>query len=108
MRTYFKRRDEEQDAALDRIKVLFDLARQEFPKNKDRANRYAKMINDIISKVRVRPDRKVRMFICSKCDSLLVPGSNLSVRSEDGFMVYTCLDCGNVKKYGYANERLEQ
>ncbi|HLE05760.1 MAG TPA: ribonuclease P protein component 4 [Candidatus Nanoarchaeia archaeon] len=105
MRKYFDRRGDEKKAALERIKVLFALARQEFPKYPDRANRYAEMINNIVKKVRVRPSGDVRHFICKECNHFLMPGKNLRVESVDGFMVYTCLDCGSVKKYGYIREK---
>ncbi len=105
MRKYFKRREDEQSAALDKIELLFKLACQEYPKSPERAHRYAKMINDIIKKTRVRPSGKVRHFICSDCCHLLVPGHNLSVKSDDGAMIYTCKDCGNIKKYGYTKEQ---
>ncbi|MFA5406835.1 MAG: ribonuclease P [Candidatus Nanoarchaeia archaeon] len=105
MRKYFKKREDEQSNALERIRVLFDLARQEFSKSPERANRYARMINEIIKKTRVRPNKSIRHFICSQCNQLLVPGSTLSVKSDDGFMIYTCLNCGNIKKYGYLKEK---
>jgi len=105
MRKYFKRRDEETRAASDRINILFKLAVQEFPKYPERAHRYAKMINDLVRKVRVRPTNDVRHFICKDCNHFLMPGKNLKVESKKGFMIYTCLDCGSVKTYGYIKEK---
>jgi ribonuclease P protein subunit RPR2 len=105
MRKYFKKREEEKKAALQRIKMLFALAKQEFPKHPDRAHRYARMINDLIKKVRVRPPKSIRMFICKECNHFLYPGKNLKVKSMKGFMIYECLNCGNIKKYGYTKEK---
>ena len=104
-RRYFKKRGEEQQAALDRIKILFSLASQEFKKYPERSHRYAKMINDLIKKVRVRPNKNIRNFICKECGHFLMPGKNLSIKSDQEFMIYTCLDCGNIKKLGYGREK---
>ena len=104
-RRYFKKRIEEQQAALDRIKILFALAKQEFNKHPERAHRYASMINNLIKKLRVRPDKSIRRFICKECNHFLMPGKNLKIKSDKGFMIYTCLDCGNIKKYGYLKEK---
>ena len=105
MRKYFKKREEEKKQALERVKILFDLAKQEFPKHPERSHRYAKMILDIVKKVRIRLPKYIKMFICKECQHFLVPGKNLRVRSEKGFMIYECLDCGNIKKYGYLKEK---
>jgi len=107
-RKYFPKRAEEKKAALERIKILFKLAKQEYSKHPDRAHRYAKMINDLIKKVRVKPSKDIRHFICKECNHFLMPGKNLKVKSEQGFMIYKCLDCGNIKKYGYVKEKRDK
>lgn len=104
-RRYFKKREKEKKAALERIKILFKLAKQEFPKHPERAHRYARMINDLVKKVRVRLPKDVKRFICRQCNQLLVPGKNLKVKSSKGFMIYECLNCGNTRKYGYEKEK---
>jgi len=104
-RKYFKQRFKEQEAAVDRIKVLFDLAKQEFNKHPERSSHYASLIISTAKKMKVRIPSRIKRFICMECNSLLVPGKNLIVRSIDGFMVYQCLKCGNKKKYGYLKEK---
>ncbi len=108
MRRYFKKREEEKKLALQRAKILFDLAKQEYPKHPERSKRYISMILDLVKKVRIRLPKKIKMFICKDCKQILIPGKNLEVRSQKGFMIYKCLLCGKIKKYGYLKEKYEK
>ncbi len=108
MRRYFKKRIEESRAALERIKILFALAKQDFKAHPERSHRYVEMILDIVKKVRVKLPSNIKRYICVNCKHLLVPGVNLKVRSDRGFMIYQCLDCGSIKKYGYIREKREK
>ncbi len=98
-RRYFRKRLEEKKAALERIKILFQLAKQEFKKHPERSHRYAQMINDLIKKIRVRPEPGIRRYICRKCNHFLVEGKTLNITEEGDFLVYTCLNCGDSRKY---------
>lgn len=104
-RRYFKKRLKEKEAALERVKILFKLAKQEYDKHPERAHRYARMINDLVKKVRIRLPKNIKRFICKQCNHLLIPGKNLKIKSNKGFMIYECLNCGNIRKYGYSREQ---
>ena len=93
--------------ARERVDILFDLAKQEFNSNPERSHRYARMILDLVQKFRIHLPNNIKRFICKECGHFLMPGENLRVESRGGFMVYSCLDCGNVKKYGYVKEQRE-
>ena len=104
-RRYFKQRIEEQEIALERVKILFNLAGQEFKKNPERSDRYAKMILNIVKKTRIRLPKNIKLFICKKCNKYLAPGLNLKVRSKHGYTIYECLNCGSKRRYGYLKEK---
>jgi len=104
-RRYFKQREEEKKLALERVKILFKLAEQEFPKHPERSHKYAKMILNIVKKVRIRLPKNIKIFICKKCGKYLSPGVNLKVRSKDGYTIYECLSCGSKRRYGYLKEK---
>lgn len=105
MRKYFSSRGAEQESGLERVKILFELANQEFPKHPDRAHRYASMIVILIKRLKVNPPKNIKRFVCLKCSHLLVPGKTLNVKSEDGFLIYSCIECGNVKRYGIGDKK---
>ncbi len=105
MRKYFKTRDEEKKAALERIKMLFALAKQEFLKHPERAHRYGQMINDLIKKIRVRPPKYIRRYVCKECGYYLESGKNLKIKKEGNYLIYTCLNCGKTKKYGIGEKK---
>lgn len=104
-RKYFKQRFKEQEVASERVKILFDLAKKEFPKHPERSQHYASMILDTAKRMKLRLPLSVKRFICRKCSSLLVPSKTLKVRSLKGFMIYQCLNCNYIRRYGYLKNK---
>ena len=41
-----------------------------------------------------------RHWICRKCTSLLIPGTNSRIRIRDGQRILTCLNCGQIRRHG--------
>jgi len=88
------------EIAQERMRILFNLAREEFHKNPKRARRYVELIRKISMKNKVRIPLEIRRFICRKCNSLLVPASTLRVRvKEKKYVVYQCLNCGFKRRF---------
>jgi ribonuclease P protein subunit RPR2 len=86
--------------ALERIEVLFDLAKKEFGRGReDLANRYIEIARKLSMKVNLSIPKKYKRQFCKKCYSFLVPGKNLKVRMNKGRIIYTCGVCKTVMRF---------
>jgi len=86
-------KEEQKKIALERIKVLFKEAAEVFPKNKALANRYVQLARNIAMKVKIRIPLEYRRRFCKHCHAYLVPGVNSRVRTRDGKVIISCLEC---------------
>lgn len=91
----------QQRIAKERISILFDEAKKMFSEDPKLSNRYVQLARKIAMKYKVTMPSPLKRRICSRCLHYLVPGKNLKVRTSKGNMVYHCLDCKNVMRYGY-------
>ncbi|MCD6370913.1 MAG: RNAase P [Thermoplasmata archaeon] len=88
--------------AWERIQLLFTLALEEVKKgNVVRVNRYIEHILKLSRKYNIRLPREMKMYICKKCHSFLIPGKTSQVRLKKGKIVIKCLKCGSYKRYIY-------
>ena len=57
---------------------------------------YVRLLRRISSHYRIGLGREMRNALCSKCNSVLVPGltANVVLASSKGYAVYTCKRCG--------------
>ena len=85
--------------AMERIAVLFGLARESFPRHPERSNRYVALSRRIAMRQRVRIDREFRRQYCHHCYAFLVPGQNMRVRVHRGNVVVTCGICTKKMRY---------
>lgn len=83
--------------AKERISVLFEQAAN--AEKKELANRYVEMARKIAMKYKVRIPLQFRRRFCKHCKAYLVPGENLKVRTHNGKVVYTCIDCGKHMRF---------
>jgi len=89
--------------ARERIEILFREARQAFPANPERSNRYVEMARKIAMRQRIRIDREYRRQYCHHCYCYLVPGKNMRARVHDGHVVVTCLSCNKKTRFRVVN-----
>ncbi|MFQ6135570.1 MAG: ribonuclease P protein component 4 [Candidatus Hydrothermarchaeales archaeon] len=93
------------DIALDRIEILMQRADDVFHEDRERADRYAELARKIAMRHNARMPKRWKRRICKKCHAFLKPGYNCRVRTKDGKMVVTCLECGNVARMPFTAER---
>ncbi len=86
--------------ALERIKILLKRAEED----EKRSKRYVELARRISEKCRVRIPKHLRIRICKKCNSFLIPGRNCRVRINKHRIIITCLNCGNIKRYPLIEE----
>ncbi|MEK6861513.1 MAG: hypothetical protein AABY07_06080 [Nanoarchaeota archaeon] len=82
-----------QKIALDRIRILFKLARENAVKHSDRSNRYVKLAKKIAMKARVKMPREFRRRYCKNCLIYLISGKNCRVRTRERKLIIYCFKC---------------
>ena len=84
--------------AQQRIKILFQQAKETFRENPQLSKRYIEIARRIAMATRMRLPTVYRRQICKNCHSLLVQGENCRVRvrqRREPHVVVTCLSCGH-------------
>ena len=97
------RRELVQKVAAERIEILFGLAEKKAGNDSALSHRYVLMLKRIAAHYRVGLPKNIRNGICAKCNQVLVPGLNSTVRvvSSKGYMAYRCGTCGTEKHVFY-------
>ena len=87
--------------ALQRIRTLFELAKEKIREEPELAQRYAKMARRIAMRTRLRLPTEYRRLICRHCKSFIYPGVNSRVRTQrrrEPHVAITCLVCGKTAR----------
>jgi len=83
--------------AMERVHILFRLAKEVVSKEPQLAQRYADIARRIAMRTRLRLPVEYRRLICRHCKSFIYPGVNCRVRIKqrrEPHVVITCLNCG--------------
>lgn len=83
--------------ALQRIHVLFRLAKETIHEDPLLAQRYVKVARKIAMAAKLRLPREYRLLICRYCKSFILPCVNCRVRIQqrrEPHVVVTCFNCG--------------
>lgn len=103
----FKRKKEqEKKQALIKIKECFKQANLVFKKDKTKANNYIRKLRRLAMKHRIILPKSIKRRICKHCYKLLLPGTNLRVRTKPKHkqVIYYCLECKHFMKFGYSKK----
>ncbi|MBR9677957.1 MAG: ribonuclease P [Nanoarchaeota archaeon] len=96
---------QEKKIAVERMEILFELAKQTVKKDEEQAKKYVKIIKKINTKTKTRIPPKIKHFLCKKCDSVLIPGYNATVRMKQGRKITRCKECKEIKRQPYTREK---
>tara|TARA_Y100000310_G_scaffold318878_1_gene373448 strand:+ start:16755 stop:17066 length:312 start_codon:yes stop_codon:yes gene_type:complete len=94
-------KNQQKKLALAEINTVLSKARAAFDKKPDLANKYAKKARRIALKYKLKLPLKFKRKICKNCQSYLVPGKNLRVRTAKGHIVLYCLECKKFMRFRY-------
>ena len=97
--------------ALERIHILFKLARETIHKDKALAQRYVNIARRLAMAAKVRLPREYRRQVCRHCKSFILPGVNCRVRIQqrrEPHVVITCLECGKHMRIPLRKRKVEQ
>ena len=87
--------------ALQRVHILFQLAKETIRENPKLAQRYVKIARKIAMKTKLRLPKEYRSLICRHCKSFIYPGVNCRIRIQqrrEPHMVITCINCGKYSR----------
>jgi len=102
-----KKRDkaQEKQIAKQRIKDLFEQADLRWKEDLKLANRYVQLARKIAMKFKVRIPPELKRRFCKHCYAFFIPGETCRVRTREGTVVYTCLNCKKFTKIPYIKEQ---
>jgi len=88
--------------AKERIKKLFDLAKEELNKP-ERSRSYVELARKIGKRYNVRLTKEEKRSFCRKCSQLLIPTrtSKVNIDTKKKIIIIKCMNCGNIYKYPY-------
>lgn len=94
--------------AEERVNILFNSAQEELSHNPRRSNRHVEMACNLAQKynLKIQPDWNRRY--CKSCYKFLTPGVNSRVRLRNSSVEIKCLECGEIKRIPYREERKER
>ncbi len=86
-------KNKQKEIAKERVKTLFQQAEEVFTRNKSLANRYVTLARKIAMKVKIRIPLELKRKFCKHCYKFMMPGVNARVRTRDGKVIISCLEC---------------
>lgn len=89
--------DSRKQIALERIRILFQLAKEVVRKDPGLAQRYVEVARRIAMATKVRLPKEYRRLVCKHCKSFILPGVSCRVRTQtkrEPHLVITCFTCG--------------
>ena len=100
-RKYKAKPQEQQRIAKERIKILFELAKEMFKEDPGLSDRYVYLARKIAMKFKVRIPSILKRKFCKRCHKYLVPSVNCRIRAQRGKVVYYCLSCKKFTRLPY-------
>jgi len=96
----FRKRKKEsvRQAAEEQIRELFRQAALAGPAL---AKRYVEIALKISMKTKTPVPRELKRMYCKNCRAYLVPHRNCRIRLSRGKIVYYCLNCKHIRRFGY-------
>ncbi|MGB9740157.1 MAG: ribonuclease P protein component 4 [Candidatus Bathyarchaeia archaeon] len=97
--------------AMQRINMLFRLARETYVEDSALAQRYVDIARKIAMAAKVRLPKEYRRQVCRHCKSFILPGVNCRVRIKqrrEPHVVITCLKCGKHMRIPLKNKMEEK
>jgi ribonuclease P protein subunit RPR2 len=86
-------KSKQKEIAKERVKILFQQAEEVFSKDKALAHRYVTLARKIAMKVKIRIPIELKRKYCKHCYKFLMPGVNSRIRTRDGKVIISCLEC---------------
>jgi len=92
-------KSKEKKEAKVKMLLLLDDAESVFERDKKKANFYVNKSRKLAMKYNLRFPREYKRKFCKHCYSFLKIGVNCRVRTKDGKIIYSCLECGGFMRF---------
>ena len=96
---YYAKPIKQQKIASERIKLLFQLAKEAFNEDSRLSDKYVRIARRIAMKHKVRLSSGIKKRFCKHCSRYLVPGANCRVRIHKHRIIYYCLMCRHYMRH---------
>lgn len=96
---YYKKSQHQQKIADNRIKFLFQSAKEIFKENSALADKYVKIARRVAMKNKIKISSSLKKKFCKNCHRYLVPSLNCRVRLHKHRLIYYCLECKHYMRY---------
>lgn len=100
--------NETRQIAMQRIRKLFDLAKERIRDEPELAQRYALIARKIAMRAKLRLPTEYRRMVCRHCKSFIYPGVNCRIRVQqrrEPHMAITCQVCGETTRIPLRKKR---
>ena len=104
-RGYSRKPEGQVKIAKERIAELFKQADEVFKEDPKLSNRYVVLARKISMKFKVRISPILKKKFCKHCYSFLKVGSNCRVRTHEGKVVYSCMNCKKFMRFPYKGKK---
>ena len=98
-RTFRKNKFKYKEIAGQRISQLVNEAEDNYSKHPERSHRYAELAHKLKLKYKVKLTPEIKRRLCKKCHKFMVPGKNCRIRIHNSRLIYTCGECGNIRRF---------
>lgn len=89
----------------ERIRELFDQARNVFKEDKKLADRYVRLARELAMKYKASMPSDLKRQFCKHCHAFLFPPVNARVRTREGHVIYLCKECKHFMRFPYIKEQ---
>ncbi|MBI2557741.1 ribonuclease P [Candidatus Woesearchaeota archaeon] len=96
---YYKKPHKIQKIAKERIKLMFELAKDNLRKDSRISDKYVKMARRIAMKHKIRLPSSLKKRFCKNCHKYLVPSVNCRIRIHKHRLIYYCLSCKHYMRH---------
>lgn len=76
--------------------------------NDKKAIRHVKKARKIAMRKTIRLPRSIRAQFCNSCKIPFAIGKNCTIRTRNKFVIYHCLNCKNMQKFGNSKKMQSQ
>ena len=90
-------RGEEAKIGAERVKILFEEAQK--ATNLERNRNYVKLARKVAARLRLGLSPATKRKFCKYCNIYFIQGKNCKVRTRNGLIVVTCLQCGKQARH---------
>jgi ribonuclease P protein subunit RPR2 len=95
----------QKEIAKQRIINLFEQAQLRFKTNPSLSNRYITLARKLAMKVKIRIPQELKRRFCKHCYKYLQPGANARIRTREGKVIISCLECKKFTRIPIKNKQ---